>query len=586
MSTRPSRSRLTLGLGVGGPPLSPDGPEGTCGLRTVVGESAMWCGPRGHASVRRRRARRRIRLGSVCAGRLGGRPPHPAGDGGQSSIAPMTESPGEAARFLARNSVDCLPEGALERQLARGAAPAREARDRPHRARHPPRPHRGPAQAARVPGPRPHRRPDRGRLHRARGRPERPLGHPAGALQRADRRERRHLPAPGLHRPGPRSHRGAPQRRVAGHGDGGPVPPRPHRHRGPAARARRLRQALRRPASRSRSSSCSIPLLQGYDSVAVRADVELGGTDQKFNLLLARDIQQAYGVPPQSVLTTPILPGTDGVQRMAKSLGNYVGVTEPPEEIFGKLMRVPDTVMPRLLRPAAGLRARRVRCPRCSASATWRVRSRPDSMARRRLAAPRRTSTACTWRARRPRRSRSSTLPAGDATVHLPALLRDAFGVSASEARRLLAQGGVKLDGEAMAGEELDVPAERLDGGVLQVGKRRFRRSVCDRASCQRYTARSPHERVLGLFRGALLMRGVRTSGIPARKARRSLKTQQHVRPRVLRDLLVASRFDLPHAACRGAEGLTEPSNPSNPGPARCTSAGPSVRRRQLSMRQ
>ncbi len=88
------------------------------------------------------------------------------------------------------------------------------------------------------------------------------------------------------------------------------------------------------------------PLLQGYDSVAVRSDVELGGTDQKFNILLARDIQQAYGVPPQSVLTMPILPGIDGVQKMSKSLGNYVGVHDPPEEMFGKLMRVPDDAMP------------------------------------------------------------------------------------------------------------------------------------------------------------------------------------------------------------------------------------------------
>src|SRR5204863_9361726 len=87
------------------------------------------------------------------------------------------------------------------------------------------------------------------------------------------------------------------------------------------------------------------PLLQGYDSVAVEADVELGGTDQKFNLLLGRDVQQAYGVEPQSVLTMPILPGIDGVQRMSKSLGNYVGVTDPPEEIFGKLMRIPDEAM-------------------------------------------------------------------------------------------------------------------------------------------------------------------------------------------------------------------------------------------------
>src|SRR4051794_32748927 len=87
------------------------------------------------------------------------------------------------------------------------------------------------------------------------------------------------------------------------------------------------------------------PLLQGYDSVAIEADVELGGTDQKFNLLLGRQVQEAYGVPQQSILTMPILKGIDGVKRMSKTLGNYVGVADPPEEIFGKLMRVPDDVM-------------------------------------------------------------------------------------------------------------------------------------------------------------------------------------------------------------------------------------------------
>ncbi|MEJ7718229.1 MAG: hypothetical protein WKF31_09795 [Thermoleophilaceae bacterium] len=87
------------------------------------------------------------------------------------------------------------------------------------------------------------------------------------------------------------------------------------------------------------------PLLQGYDSVAVRADVELGGTDQTFNLLLGREVQTAYGVASQAILTMPILPGIDGVRRMSKSLDNYVGVDEPPAEIFGKLMRVPDDAM-------------------------------------------------------------------------------------------------------------------------------------------------------------------------------------------------------------------------------------------------
>lgn len=87
------------------------------------------------------------------------------------------------------------------------------------------------------------------------------------------------------------------------------------------------------------------PLLQGYDSVAIEADVELGGTDQKFNLLFGRDLQNAYGQVPQSIMTMPILVGTDGVQKMSKSLGNYVGVTDPPEEMFGKLMSIPDAAM-------------------------------------------------------------------------------------------------------------------------------------------------------------------------------------------------------------------------------------------------
>src|SRR3954453_12365463 len=87
------------------------------------------------------------------------------------------------------------------------------------------------------------------------------------------------------------------------------------------------------------------PLLQGYDSVAVGADLELGGTDQKFNLLFGRDVQGAYGRQPQSIMTLPILVGTDGVQKMSKSLGNYVGVADPPEEMFGKLMSIPDEAM-------------------------------------------------------------------------------------------------------------------------------------------------------------------------------------------------------------------------------------------------
>ncbi len=213
------------------------------------------------------------------------------------------------------------------------------------------------------------------------------------------------------------------------------------------------------------------PLLQGYDSVAIRSDVELGGTDQKFNILLAREIQKAYGVEPQSVMTMPILPGIDGVQKMSKSLGNYVGVEDPPEEMFGKLMRVPDSAMPvyySLLldeEPQADPReAKRHMAYALTAryhgeEAAEAARERFDTLhVRREL----------------PDEIDEFPFSAEDGMVHVPALLADAFGLSKSEGRRLIAQGGVKLAGDELT--ELDVPAGRLDGAVLQVGRRRFRK--------------------------------------------------------------------------------------------------------------
>jgi tyrosyl-tRNA synthetase len=215
------------------------------------------------------------------------------------------------------------------------------------------------------------------------------------------------------------------------------------------------------------------PLLQGYDSVAVRSDVELGGTDQKFNLLLARDVQAAYGVPPQSILTLPILPGIDGVQRMAKSVGNYVGVTEPPEEVFGKLMRVPDRAMPvyyELLldevfdpeRPAVEAKRGMAR------SLTARFHGEPAAEAAEAHFDRLHVEHGI------PEELEEFTFESPDGEVHLPAVMADAFGLSSSEGRRLIAQGGVKLDGEPVEAGALDLPAERLDGAVLQVGKRRF----------------------------------------------------------------------------------------------------------------
>ena len=217
------------------------------------------------------------------------------------------------------------------------------------------------------------------------------------------------------------------------------------------------------------------PLLQGYDSVAVDADVELGATDQKFNILLARDIQQAYGRAAQSILTMPILPGTDGRQKMSKSLGNHVGLTEPPEEIFGKLMRVPDEAMPiyydLLLDEPLDAEAPPVESKRRMAGLlTARLHGEDAARAAEEHFDRLHVSHEL------PDEIEELEVAPENGSAHLPAVIKDGFGISSSEARRLLGQGGVKLDGEPLGAGDLDVPADRLDGRVLQVGKRRFRR--------------------------------------------------------------------------------------------------------------
>jgi tyrosyl-tRNA synthetase len=216
------------------------------------------------------------------------------------------------------------------------------------------------------------------------------------------------------------------------------------------------------------------PLLQGYDSVAVRSDVELGGTDQKFNLLLARDIQTHYGVPQQVAVTMPILPGIDGVKRMSKSEGNYVGVAEPPQDQFGKLMRIPDGVMPVYydLLLGGGFDPSRpaVESKRALARAIVERFHGSDAAG----AAEEHFNRLHVERAL-PEEIEEADLPGSD-PVHLPALLREHFGISSSEARRLLSAGGVRLDGEQLGTGDLDVAADRLEGAVLQVGKRRHKR--------------------------------------------------------------------------------------------------------------
>ena len=218
------------------------------------------------------------------------------------------------------------------------------------------------------------------------------------------------------------------------------------------------------------------PLLQGYDSVAVEADLELGGTDQKFNLLFGRDVQTAYGQAPQSIMTLPILVGTDGERKMSKSLGNYVGVTDEPEEMFGRLMSIPDAAMDEYYRLLLGDErpqgppneakrelARRI-VDRFHGEGAGAGAEEHFNRVFVERAAP----------AELPEVDLGEYRAGGTGLVPLPRLLAGAFGVSSSEGRRLIQQGGVKLDGEPVPAEPLDLEIATLDGRVLQVGKRRF----------------------------------------------------------------------------------------------------------------
>jgi tyrosyl-tRNA synthetase len=218
------------------------------------------------------------------------------------------------------------------------------------------------------------------------------------------------------------------------------------------------------------------PVLQGYDSVAVDADVEIGGTDQTFNLLMGRAIQSAYGKPQQAVLTVPLLTGIDGAQKMSKSLGNHIGITEPPGEMYGKTLRIPDTSLGEWYSLLLGGAPPADLSPRDAKRALARAlvaRYWGEEAAREAEAGFDRVFVAHEL----PDEIESATLPGGDGgVVHLPELIASLFGGSRSEARRKLAQGGVRLDGEPLGADALDLPVAELDGRVLQLGKRQFRR--------------------------------------------------------------------------------------------------------------
>ena len=240
------------------------------------------------------------------------------------------------------------------------------------------------------------------------------------------------------------------------------------------------------------------PLLQGYDSVAVGADVELGGTDQFFNLLVGRELQKDAGQDPQIALTMPLLEGLDGVQKMSQSLGNYVGVDEPPEDMFGKLMSIRDDLIARYellctdlgpednVRVAAGLadgslhpntekrRVARAIVDLYHGDGSGKVAERRFDLVHKQHRIPEDVQDV------RVPRSVFRKEPDGIWNVHIPALL-EAMGLvsSRSEARRLQAQGGVRMNGQRQPAEDLPIDGEPpgpMAGSVWQVGRRRFAR--------------------------------------------------------------------------------------------------------------
>jgi tyrosyl-tRNA synthetase len=237
------------------------------------------------------------------------------------------------------------------------------------------------------------------------------------------------------------------------------------------------------------------PLLQAYDSVAVRADVELGGTDQKFNLLLGRDIQRVYGQPSQAILTMPLLVGIDGKRKMSKSLGNDIAITDEPAEIYGRTMKIPDEATAeyeRLLLSAdplqtpadatlasaadegagaarGGVTARDAKRALARRLVTWLHSSEAAQAAERGFDRVHKDHEA-------PEEVGDATVAAQDGVVHMPGVIASEFGLSRSRARTLIDGGGVTLGDETLAPGEYDVPLERVDGALLRVGKRRFRR--------------------------------------------------------------------------------------------------------------
>ena len=226
------------------------------------------------------------------------------------------------------------------------------------------------------------------------------------------------------------------------------------------------------------------PLMQGYDSVAMKSDVELGGTDQKFNLLVGRELQKHHGQPQQSILMMPLLEGTDGKEKMSKSLGNYVGISEPPETIFGKLMSISDDLMWRYIDLLSFEPAEAVERSKREVESGLNPRDVKVRFAREIVARFHSGRDAERAQADFEARFRGGALPedmpevtvsAGARPMAIAQVLKAAgLTASTSEALRMIEQGGIRIDGEKVSDKATQIPAGKTV--VLQVGKRKFAR--------------------------------------------------------------------------------------------------------------
>ena len=231
------------------------------------------------------------------------------------------------------------------------------------------------------------------------------------------------------------------------------------------------------------------PLVQGYDSVALQSDVELGGTDQKFNLLMAREIQRAYGQEPQAIMTTPLLEGLDGVNKMSKSYGNYIGINEAPGDIYGKAMSVSDEMMWRYYELLTDLTVTEVAALRAEVESGARhPRDVKSNLAKKLVADFHSQAAADHAEAEFTRRFREHQAPTEIETRELPVseptiklldlLVQTELAPSKAEARRLISQGGVKLNGEKVGDVMAQLNVAETRTALLQVGKLKFLKIV------------------------------------------------------------------------------------------------------------